>query len=191
MNERENIEKNNEEHDKDASSADHLRSLLLESTKQQSIPTNPISFDVTDNKIPPRGTQWYIGVTLAIMISTGLVIYLQDWYLLFFIIVFSGVILWRGHKGSSINLGFDDEGMSLNKKRFSFDDIDTFYFSKFGEDTTITFRMIKRYYPRITFILSSNEDSQIIRQRLVTAEVPESESRDEGFMDHITRKLKL
>jgi|GEM_PF-1478292 len=196
MEERENIEKTSKKRDgmdqvDENSNADHLRSLLAKHTQQQSIGVGPVNFEVTDNKIPHRGTPWYVAATILFISVSGFAIYQQDWSLLFFMVVFSGVILWRGHRGVVISLEINEGGVRINKKQISFNEIETFYFSKLGDDITVTFKMVKKYYPQMAFILASGNDAHSIKQRLVAANIHQSDPREEGYIDLVIRKIKL
>ena len=55
--------------------------------KEQTL-NKTLKIEVTDNKIPHRDPLWYVIFTLIFLASTSLIIYLSDWALLFFVIIF-------------------------------------------------------------------------------------------------------
>jgi hypothetical protein len=164
---------------------------LPQKQNTKSAPVEPsINLKVIDNKIPPRGFLWYAIFTVIFIVATGLIIYFVDWALLFFVVVFGGVTLWRGNKGTEISLEIGSESIKINDKVFAFDTIESFYFSRIGDDFTVTFQMVKKYLPRLTFIFSDSIYVDQIRKRLGD-KVPETEQREENMLDFIIRKLKL
>ncbi len=163
---------------------------ISESSPQKNTVVSSVKIQVTDNKIPARGLLWYIIFTIVFLGSAGLIIYLRDWALLFFVIVFSGVTLWRGNKGAVMDLEVGSDGVKVNNKTFLLDEIESFYFSRIGEDFTITFQMMKKYLPRLTFIFIDYKYLEQIRQR-INDKVPEREPREESYVDLLIRKLKL
>src|SRR3990167_9753477 len=114
-------------------------------TSDKNLPKNTsgpsVKLQVTDNKIPHRGVLWYILFTFVFLGASGLIIYFRDWALLFFVVVFAGITLWRGNKGTDITLEIDNEGVKINAKKFFFEQIESWYFSRIGGDFTINFQM--------------------------------------------------
>lgn len=147
-------------------------------------------FKMTDNKIPHRGVLWYVVFSLIFLVSSALIIYLSDWALLFFVVVFSGVTLWRGNMGTDINVGIYQEGIKINDKEFFFDQIESWHFSSIGDDYTVSFQMVKKYLPRLTFIFTDENYIDKIREGL-GGRVPETEPREESIVDFLIRKLKV
>ncbi|RJO62273.1 hypothetical protein C4544_00280 [candidate division WS5 bacterium] len=145
---------------------------------------------VTDNKIPNRGFLWYIFFSLVFLASSAIIIYIGDWPLLFFVIVFAGVTLWRGHAGKEMDFEIDQNEVSIDEKKFPFEQIESWYFSRVGDDVTINFQLVKKYLPRLSFILNESKDLKQTRKAL-GSRVPEIEPKEEGFIDFFIRKLKI
>jgi len=157
---------------------------------ERKIPDNSYVCTVTDNIIPHRGVLWYIFFTFVFMGSSALIIFYTDWALLFVIIVVAGVLLWRGHQGTKMSLEITEKGIKVNNKKFSFDDINSFYISKIGDNATINIILIKKYLPKLTYIFFNDEDMLQIKKR-IEEHVPTMGKRDESYIDLIIRRLKL
>ncbi len=148
-----------------------------------------VKIKALDQKVPHRGFVWYILFILVFLLSSGLTIYFRDWVLLFFIMVFAIVTLWRQNLTAESELVFNDLSVLIGGKEFQYNQIESFYFSSSGDDITITFQMVRKIYPKLTFII--NEKAvEPIRKR-IGEKVPESEPRPESIIDLIIRKLKI
>ena len=146
--------------------------------------------EVMDYKVLKRGIWWYVIFFLAFIISGAASIYFMDWVLLSFIVIFSGYTLFRGLKGNSFEFEITGDGIRINQKIFLYGQIESYFFTYDEKNATITFQMMKKIYPKLTFILPGEKDIATIRQNL-EAKIPETEPRDESWSDFIIRELKL
>lgn len=160
------------------------------SEKQAKNYSSSFSIKVTDNKIPNRGFLWYVLFSLIFLASSAIIIYMGDWPLLFFVIVFAGVTLWRGHAGREMDFEIDQNGVRIDEKKFLFEQIESWYFSRVGDDVTVNFQLVKKYLPRLSFILTESMYLEQTRKSL-ESRVPEIEPKEEGFIDFFIRKLKI
>jgi len=146
--------------------------------------------EATDNIIPHRNVVWYVFFTITFMIASTLVIFFADWPLLFVVIVAAGVILWRGHEGTKMKIEVTNEGILVNNKKFLFDNMNSFYISRIGEDMTINIILMKKYLPKLTYIFFQKEDAEKVKT-IMEKKVPTMEQRKESYVDLIIRKLKI
>lgn len=146
--------------------------------------------EVTDNQVPHRGTLWYILFSLTFMIISVVVVFLADWVVLFFVVAFTGVTLWRGHQGKIIDMAVKENGLLISGKQFLFKEMAAYYLSESGDSETIVFIPNKKYRPRLSFIFLEDESAEKVRS-LLNGNVPEMEPRNEGYTDFLIRKLKL
>jgi len=170
----------------------------IDTIKPEARPVGPLTADsssllkieVTDNKIPPRDTLWYVCFTVIFLGLNALFIYQRDWSLVFFIVAAAGVTLWRGHSGRDMTLEIGHDGIKVNSKSILFDQIESFHFAMIGDDATLVFLPVKKHLPRITLILMDDSKVGKIREYLGD-KVPETQTRDENIIDFVIRKLKL
>lgn len=153
-------------------------------------PPQSLTMKAVDNRTAPRGFMWHVVFSLIFICSVTLLIYWKDWFLLGFIVMIALVIIWRGNKEIKLDLEVNDVALVVNKKEYLFRDIESFYFSKAGADATVSFQMIKKYYPRFTYILLEHDKIDDFRRRL-QEKIPETEPREESYFDILARKLKL
>ncbi|MDO8507029.1 MAG: hypothetical protein Q7S53_00475 [bacterium] len=146
--------------------------------------------DIRSNIVPKRGIWWHVIFTLIFVVVNGVVIYFNDWALLFFIVVAAGYSLWRGHEGHQMTLVIDADGVMVNTRKFKFDAIESYYFGLFGDNVTFNFFLMKKYVPRLTYLLLDEGDADKIR-KVMQEKVPETEPMDERITDFIVRKLKM
>lgn len=158
--------------------------------KQSPAGNGAFSCKVMDYKVPKRGIWWHVIFFLAFIVSGGLSIYLTDWALLFFIIVFAGYTLFRGTQGTTFDLLADKKGIRINEKYFAYGIIESFYFSGSGESTAVSFQFTKKLYPKLTFLILDGKNVEALRKAL-GSKMPETEAREEVFSDFFIRKLKL
>lgn len=159
-------------------------------TPEQAKKDSAVSLGMTDNKIPHRGVIWYVFFVLTFLASSALIVYLSDWALLFFVVVFAGVTLWRGNMGTNIKFAINQEGIRVNEKMFLFNQVESWYFSTIGDDFTITLQMVKKYLPRLTYIFDDEKYLEQLRKALGDR-IPETEPREESILDFVIRKLKI
>lgn len=149
-----------------------------------------LSIEVMDHKIPERGHFWYVAFAL---ISLGIIsvnIYFQDWTLLFFVTVFTIFTFWRGAHSAKMVLEISDEGVKINERHFLYEQIDSWCFSRIGNNPAITIQLVKKYLPNLTFIFMDSKYLGQVRDRL-GRHVPETGPREENIVDLILRKLKF
>ncbi len=151
-------------------------------------PTN--QFKMIDNRVPKRGVLWYIIFSVIFLAFSAFLIYIRDWVLLSFSMIFSVATLWRHNIGKEINITIDSESIVINNRKFFFYQIESWYFSMIGDDFTITFQLVKKYLPRLTYLFNDPKYIDQLRKNLGN-KIPEMVPKEESYVDLIIRKLKI
>jgi len=145
---------------------------------------------VTIGKVPHRGPVWYSLFIFSFVVLNGISIYFREWFVLFFVFVFYVGTLWRGHMASSFEIMPDDECMVANGKKYYYENIESYYFSRNGDDLVLNLHFLNKFYPRMSFTLVDSKQGEYIRN-ILSHEVPETRPEEERLTDLLIRKLKL
>jgi len=156
--------------------------------KKQALPKrgDSVEIEVTNDKVPPRGILWYVFFVLSFVALSALAVYLSEWVALFFVVVMSIAILWRGHNSNRMKFEVNKTGVVVNGREFQFEQIDRYYFSEIGEDITVNIVLAKKRFPILAYILLNGDDFENVREKLAN-QIPETEPRGENFPDLIIR----
>jgi len=163
---------------------------INQSNSVDKISLQPIVWQAEEFETHRRNWIWYLVTICAIVLVLIYTFYVRQWILTAVVVVI-GLILYLSNRIKPRNMQYriDGQGLHVNDKIFSFDQLKSYWF--FDKDGKSYLNVIStfRFLPVITAQINPDLKDEI--RAMLGAYVPESNRKDEDLVDKINRFLKV
>jgi len=158
--------------------------------KVQTSKSRAIVWEAEEFKTYKRDSNWYILVSVILILIAAYTIYIQKWVLLAVVIMVGVVMYMSGSiKPRKIKYLVDDSGVLIGERLFGYDELKSFWFSDASGENKLNLISTIKLMPVISIMINLGDKEKI--REILAKYLPESKNQGEDWIDKINRMMKI